>query len=592
MVMIRLIPPLRPSTRLSFHLTTSVVLSAALTIFASGCTGTDPATPSRVDQLPEQRQAERYMVSAAHAEAVNAGLEILRGGGNAVDAAVAVQMVLGFIEAPETGIGGGGFLLMHDAQSGRTQMYDGRETAPAAAREDRFRILGFDHPRGAAIPSGSSVGVPGLVAMLGQAHRDHGRLPWNELLAPAVSLADQGLAMPPRLQQQIESDWSLRLFADTRNYFRAQAKEDEPRLQNPDLANTLRQLADQGPEAFYRGPIAEGLIDRVADARWGAADMTLEDLQSYRAVVRDAVCAPYRQWTLCGSAPPSSGGITVLQILGMLEHYPVGEMAIDDPATVHLLAEASRLAFADRNHYIGDPDFIDIPISGLLDRQYLQQRAQLIDPNRAQITVPPGEPGATARIEGLQPETEPEGSGTSHFSVVDGDGNLVAVTSSNEAPFGSRMLSQGFVLNNQLTDFTFDPMLNGHPHPNAVGPGKRPRSSMSPFIVFDENGEPVLVIGSRGGSRIIGYVTKTLIGVLDWKMDIQDAIGLPNVLERGRGIELEAGTVLEDLVDELESRGHTVRVEPMTSGLHGIEKVEDRWRGGADPRLDGIALGD
>lgn len=592
MVMIRLISPHRTSHLITFNRARNAFASATLAILASGCSGTDPATPSRVDQLPEQRQAERHMVSAAHSEAVSAGLEVLRAGGNAVDAAVAVQMVLGFIEAPETGIGGGGFLLMYDAQTGRTQMYDGREQAPAAAREDRFRILGFDQPRATVIPSGSSVGVPGLVAMLGRAHRDHGRLPWDELLSPAITMAAQGLPMPPRLQQQIESDWSLRVFADTRDYFRAQVKDDAPRLQNPDLADTLRQLADQGPEAFYRGPIAAGLVDRVADARWGEADMTLEDLESYRAVVRDAVCAPYRQWTLCGSAPPSSGGITVLQILGMLEHYPVGQMSIDDPATLHLLAEASRLAFADRNHYIGDPDFVDIPLEGLLDRHYLQQRAQLIDPDRAQATVPPGKPGVTAKIDGMQPETEPEGSGTSHFSVVDGDGNLVAVTSSNEAPFGSRMLSQGFVLNNQLTDFTFDPMLNGHPHPNAVGPGKRPRSSMSPFIVFDGDGEPVLVIGSRGGSRIIGYVTKTLIGVLDWNMDIQDAIALPNVLERGRGVELESGTVLEELVAELESRGHTVRVEPMTSGLHGIERVEGRWRGGADPRLDGMALGD
>lgn len=569
----------------------AIILAGLGLTVLSGCSGSDPATTLRIEQPVEQRLATRHMVSAAHPAAVEAGLDMLRRGGHAVDAAIAVQMVLGFIESPETGIGGGGFLLLHDAEDNHTLVYDGRETAPQAAQADRFTTFGVSHPRALTIPSGSSVGVPGLIAMLGQAHREHGRLTWTELFEPAIALAEQGMPMPPRLRKQIEADWSLRVFADTREYFRAQASESEPTLRNPPLADTLKTLADQGPEAFYQGEIAERLVERVNAARWGKTDMTIADLANYQSIKRNAVCAPYRQWTLCSAGPPSSGGLIVLQALGMLEHFPLADMPPDAPATVHLIAEASRLAFADRNHYVGDPEFVEVPVKQLLDRHYLRQRASLIDPVHAMKIARPGEPGQRAEMHEINPETEPEEQGTSHFSVVDSDGNLVALTSSNEAPFGSRMLTQGFVINNQLSDFTFDPQLNDHPHPNAVGPGKRPRSSMAPFFVFD-NDNVRMVIGSRGGSRIPGYVLKTLIGVLDWKMDIQNAMALPNMVERGLGIELEAGTELEALGPELEQRGHDVRIVPMTSGLHGMERIDETWRGGADPRLDGIALGD
>lgn len=582
--------PISTLPRPKAHLAPCLVSLMAMAL--AGCSASDPGTTQRITQPLEERQAERHMISAAHPAAVEAGLAVLRDGGHAVDAAIAVQMVLSFIETPETGLGGGGFLLLHDAAQGTTRMYDGREAAPRAADADRFRVLGMDQPLGLAIPSGSSVGVPGLVAMLGLAHQDHGRRPWAELLQPAAQLAEQGLPMPPRLRQQIESDWSLRLFADTRRFFREQIGTERPVLRNPELAGTLRQLAEQGPGAFYQGAIAEDIVERVGNARWGKSDLTLEDLASYRPILRDAVCAPYRQWRLCGGAPPSSGGITVLQMLGMLERFPLAEMAPDDPATLHLIAEASRLAFADRNHYIGDPDVIRVPVAELLDPHYLSERASLIDPSRAMSLARPGEPGVRAEITELDPLTEPRGQGTSHFSVVDSEGNLVALTSSNEAPFGSRMLARGMVLNNQLTDFTFDPRLGDGQHPNAVGPGKRPRSSMSPFIVFDAAGEPLMVIGSRGGSRIIGYVLKTLIGVLDWQLDIQDAIALPNIVERGQGIELEENTALAERADALRKMGHEVRVVSMTSGLHGIERTEQGWRGGADPRLDGVARGD
>lgn len=570
------------------------LLILCLIALLGACGGTDPATSAPASQPLTDRQAQHEMVAAAHPAAVDAGLKILRRGGHAVDAAIAVQLVLGFIEAPETGLGGGGYMLVHETGSGQTRVFDGRETAPAAAQPDRFQILGMEMPLALAIPSSSSVGVPGLVAMLAQAHREHGRLPWAELFTPAIELAEQGVPMPTRLQRQIQQDWSLRLFADTREYFRQQAKaKAEPaRLRNPQLARTLRTLASDGPEAFYSGPIGVNLLERLQGARWGASDMTPNDLAAYKVATHPAICRPYRQWQVCGAPPSSSGGITVLQILGMLEHFDLAALRPDEAATWHLLAEASRLAYADRNHYVGDSAYVRVPVDDLLDPAYLRQRASLISADRALAQVHPGQPGVRTEIQehAVVPETDERG--TSHFSVVDADGNLVALTSSNEAPFGSRMLSQGFVLNNQLTDFNFSPVIDGRPHPNAVAGGKRPRSSMAPTMVFDEVGQPRLVIGSRGGSRIIGYVVKTLVGVLDWDMDVQDAIALPNALDRGRGLELEAGTQLESLAPALQALGHDVSVIPMTSGLHGIERVNGVWRGGADPRLDGEARGE
>ena len=564
----------------------------SLLVLLSACSGSDPATAVRTVQPVAERQAAQMMISAAHPLAVEAGLDILRQGGHAVDAAIAVQMVLGLIESPETGIGGGGFLLLHQAGSAQPVVYDGRETAPAAAKPDRFQFLGTSLPLALAIPSGSSVGVPGLVSMLALAHQEHGRLPWATLLAPAIALAESGLPMPLRLQRQIEADWSLRLFADTRQYYRRQASVEPPVLRNPALARTLQQLADQGPQAFYRGPIAQQFVQRTNNARWGADDMRLEDLAGYTALKRDAVCAPYREWTLCGAPPPSSGGISVLQIMGMLEHFDLSALAPGSPASLHLITEASRLAFADRNTYIGDPDFVRVPVDGLLDAEYLRQRAMLIKAEQALTQVHPGEPGKRVERRDIELMPDADERGTSHFSIVDAQGNLLALTSSNEAPFGSRMLSQGFVLNNQLTDFSFDPQLGDLAHPNAVAGGKRPRSSMAPIVVLDAEGEPRLVIGSRGGSRIIGYVVKALVGVLDWNMDVQQAIALPNHLDRGLGLELEAGTALDQQVSALQALGHEVSLVSMTSGLHGIEWVDGQWRGGADPRLDGVALGE
>ena len=532
------------------------------------------------------------MVSAAHPLAVEAGLEVLRRGGSAVDAAVAVQLVLGFVEAPETGIGGGGFLLHFDASSRALQAYDGRETAPAAAGADRFTLLGRPAPRWFAIPSGRAVGVPGLVAMLGLAHQQHGRLPWAELVAPAIQLAEQGVPMPERLRRQSRRDPSLRLYGDIRRHFVAPAGDEQSRLRNPEYAATLRLLAERGPAAFYTGEIAAGLVERAGRRRPWPSDLELVDLAGYAPRERAPVCGPYREWTVCGVPPPSSGGIALLQMLGMLERFPLAELGPDSIEAMHLLVEAQRLAFADRERFIGDPDFVEVPVGALLDSAYLRRRSILIEPRVALDAAPPGEPRSGHAVGSDPPRDAPVAGGTSHFTIVDGDGNVAALTSSIEAPFGSRMMSGGFLLNNQLTDFTFDPHDGDRPHPNAVAPGKRPRSSMAPVIVFDADGEVRLALGARGGPRIIPYVARTLVAVLDWGLGIQEAIVLPNFVHADGRVELERGTLLPARAAEFTARGHRVREAELASGLHGIERTASGWRGGADPRLDGVARGD
>jgi gamma-glutamyltranspeptidase / glutathione hydrolase len=568
------------------------VLALLVLLFCAGCSDSNRSEGvPPYNQKPDGQVAERYMVSAANPHAVEIGLAVLRAGGHAVDAAVAVQMVLGFVEAPETGIGGGGFLLFREGSTGEITVYDGREKAPQGADPDRFQVFGIPMPRWAALVSGQSVGVPGLVAMLHQAHREHGRMPWSELIEPAIILAENGVPMPRRLQEQIARDYSLRLFPATRKTFVRQWRQDEPVMINRQLARTLRILAEGGKEAFYRGPIAAEIM-AAARNRWlWPSDMTPEDLHGYSAEKRQSVCGKYRRWTVCGVPPPSSGGIAVLQVLGILEHFDLRSLEPGSAESIHLIAEASRLAFADRDYYVGDPDFVEVPIQTLLDSSYLAQRAGLIRPERALKEVRPGGTEVGVAIHAVANE-DGKSFNTSHFTIVDSEGNAVALTGSIEAPFGSRIMAGGFLLNNQLTDFTFRPQIDGRDHPNAVAPGKRPRSSMSPVIVLDEAGDIRLVIGSRGGSRIIGYVVKAIIGVLDWELSVQEAIALPNFVHRGVNLEIEKGTELQERVEALEALGHRVRVGVLTSGLHGIERIDAQWRGGADPRLDGVALGD
>lgn len=518
---------------------------------------------------------------------------MLRRGGHAVDAAVAMQMVLTFAELQETGIGGGGFLLLQDASADQAVFFDGRETAPAAATPERFLLAGrWSMPHWAAVISGRSVGVPGLPAMLELAHEEYGRLPWAELIQPAIDLAEAGIPMPQRLLDQLERDPSLSLFPDLRRMVTGPAGEQPPRLRNTALAETLRKLAAGGAQVLYRGEGADNIVRAVGERWFYPGDLSRDDLTDYRPRRRDPVCGNYRRWRICGAPPPSSGGIAVLQVLGMLEPFDLAGLGAGSARAVHLIAEASRLAFADRQQYIGDPDFVDVPVAGLIDGGYLARRAELINPDRARPRAEPGRPPATARRNRAAPVRSDRERGTSHFSVVDGDGNAVALTSSIEAPFGARLAANGYLLNNQLTDFDFQPRRGGAAAANAVAPGKRPRSSMAPTFVYDEDGELVLIVGSRGGSRIIGYVLKTLVGVLDWKLSLQQATALPNFLHRGDSLELEEDSPAAALAPVLRDLGHGVTVRRLDSGLHGMEKTAGGWRGGVDPRMDGAAAGD
>jgi gamma-glutamyltranspeptidase / glutathione hydrolase len=564
----------------------------SLALLVQGCqlqeAGDHPPEPQR----QQVACATRHMVAAADPHAVQAGLDILRRGGNAVDAAVAVQMMLTLVEPAESGIGGGGFLLFRHGLTGEMTFYDGREIAPETANPERFLLpAGIPMPFPAAVVSGRSVGVPGLVAMLHQAHRQHGKLPWPELFAAAINMAEQGIPMPRRLRRQIAGDPSLWLFPDLRRSLISQARSEEQILVNPDLGKSLQSIAQQGPKGFYQGDTAEEIVAAV-NGRWlWKGDMTLQDLQSYKPEVRPVICGKYRRWTICSAPPPSAGGIAVLQILAILEQFAMPELAPDSPEAVHFFAEACRLAYADSHFYIGDPAFVSVPVETLTDKNYLAGRASLIDPL---TTMPAADPGLPVD-DPLRQEVaiaESRSSSTTHFSIVDDAGNAAAVTSSIEVPFGSRLLVGGFLLNSQLTDFSFRPHQDGRPAVNAVAPGKRPRSWMSPTIVLDADGEIRLIIGSRGGAAIVAYVAKTIIGVLDWNLSLQEAIALPNIAVRGTDLLLEEGTVLADLADDLRKMGHRVRLRSLVSGLHGIEKAEPGWRGGADPRLGGAAAGD
>ena len=570
------------------------VLVLWATLVGTGIAGCDrrPATETSSQPRDTSAHATRHMVVAAHPIASDIGREILRAGGSAVDAAIAMQMALAVLEVPETGLGGGGFLLHLDAGSGNMAFFDGRETAPAATQEDRFTLLGQAMPHAVAVVSGRSVGTPGLVAMLAMAHAQHGRLPWPQLLAPAISLADAGVPMPSRLKRQLRADGSLRLFRDIRRNFIQALSADPPLLQQPALAATLRALAEQGPDAFYHGEVAAEIVARAhARGPW-RGDLDAQDLADYRALVRDPVCGHYRQWRICGAPPPSSAGITVLQVLGMLEHFPMAQLDAQPVQAVHLIAEASRLAFADRARWIADPAYVDVPVDALIDRDYLRARAALITTEYTMRDAPAGDPRRAEPRGGSVADTADRSAGTSHFTVVDDQGNVAALTSSIEAPFGSRMQAAGFLLNNQLTDFTFTDRASDYPEPNLPEAGKRPRSSMSPLLVFDADDNLVLALGARGGSRIIGHVTRVLIATLDWQQPLTEAVAAGNFLHRGQDLEIERGSGLLVHRAELRALGHRVRVRQMPSGLHAIQRHGDGWQGVADPRLDGAALGD
>ena len=545
--------------------------------------------------VKSQAVANRHMIVTANPYASRAGLEVLRSGGTAVDAAIAAQLVLNVVEPQSSGIGGGGFLVHFASKEGAIEAFDGRETAPQAINPKVF-LDATGKPRkffDAAV-GGASVGVPGLLAMLHTAHQKHGALPWKDLFAPAIQLAQDGFPVSPRLHQLIAADKYLKTFETPRRYFYQPNGEAWPVghiLKNPELAKTLGTIAEKGTQAFYSGPLAQKISQTVKTASRNPGTLSTGDFEGYRAKVRAPVCAPYRVWLVCGMPAPSSGGITTLQTLGLLEHTPFVDAAPFSAAAAHWFSEAGRLAFADRNTYLADPDFIPVPQAGLLDPTYLKQRAKLIAPDRSLGRAEPGLPSMVSEIR-LAPDDSSFGFSTTHLSIIDDKGNAVSMTTSIENAFGSRLMVGGFLLNNQLTDFSFLPEKDGAPVANAVEPGKRPRSSMAPTLVFDGTGNPVLAIGSPGGSRIIGYVAQALVALLDWKTDIQTAVAAGHFQSRNGATELEKGTNAEGLKADLEARGHKVAIKTMTSGLHAIQATPNGLYGGADPRREGLALGD
>ncbi len=574
----------------------SPVLAVAVSLLLAGPAAAAPPPGTRPEGAAAREEkravvAARFLVAAANPLAVDAGVEILRAGGNALDAAIAVQMVLGLVEPQSSGIGGGAFLLHWSGAGKRVRSYDGRETAPAAARAERFldssgKPLEFRD----AVASGRSVGVPGVVRMLEFAHRRHGRLAWAKLFGPAIRLAEAGFPLSPRLNRLLERESALRNDPSARAlYYRDdRAKPVGERIVNAEYAATLRAIARRGAEALYSGAIAQDIV-RAVRAHPTPGDLEAHDLARYVAREREPVCGNYRSYRVCGMGPPSAGGVAVLQILGILERTPFGRAAPNSADAAHYFAEAGRLAYADRARYIADPAFVPQPVAGLIDRAYLERRARLIG-EHSMGRAAPGVPSAAPLALGAGSETEH--AGTSHISIVDGRGDAVAMTTTIEDAFGSRIMVRGFLLNNQLTDFAFEPLRDGRAVANRVAPGKRPRSSMAPTLVFDAGGKLRLVAGSPGGSAIINYVAKALVATLDWGLDAQAAASLPNFGSRNGPTEIERGTLYELLAPDLRARGHEIRLHDLASGLHLIERAPGGWRGGADPRREGMARGE
>jgi gamma-glutamyltranspeptidase / glutathione hydrolase len=571
----------------SIHIRAAILISrrACLAVLA-GCVLAVAAGPVRAAPA----KAARQMVVAANPLAADTGREILRAGGSAIDAAIATALVLNLVEPQSSGIGGGAFLLHFDGKTGDIAAYDGRETAPAAATPALFlRPDGAPMGFWEAVVGGRSVGVPGLLRMFELAHRAHGRLPWAKLFEPAIRLAEDGFVVSPRLHALIAEDKYLKTSPATAAYFHDASGAPlavGTIRRNPAFAETLRRIARYGADAFYTGPIAEAIVAAVRGAAANPGELSVADLAGYQAKQRQVLCGPYRTWRVCGMPPPTSGGVAVLQILGILQGFDLSSLAPESPAAWHLIAEASRLAFADRNQFLADTDFVPVPVDDLLDTAYLARRGGLISPDTSLGKAAPGLPLQN----GAMPVQQAPPS-TSHLVVVDAAGNAVSMTASIESAFGSRLMAAGFMLNNELTDFSFRPEAEGRPVANRFQAGKRPRSSMAPTMVLDGNGRLVLAIGSPGGSRIIGYVVKAVIGALDWGLDMQAAIDLPNVVNRNGVTDVEDSAPAA-LVDGLAARGQEIKVGPLNSGLHGIAVTADGLTGGADPRREGVALGD
>ncbi|MBA4501663.1 gamma-glutamyltransferase [Marinobacterium sp. 3-1745] len=545
-------------------------------------------------QRTESVTADHALVVSAHPLATRAGMYLLDNNGSALDAAIAIQAMLTLVEPQSSGIGGGAFLLYWDAQQQQLFAYDGRETAPAAATPDLFLNQdGSPIPWQQALVGGRSVGTPGVLRMLELAHQRHGRQPWREAFAPAIQQADVGFDVTPRLHQLIASDINpgLKQTPATRQYFFTEDGQPLPvgtRLRNPALAHSLRLIAQQGADALYTGPLADQIIAAVQTADTNPGRLQHGDLAGYQARERTPLCRPYRTYHVCGFPPPSSGGVTLLQILGLMNTQAITLDQVPDAAFSHLLTQASRLAYADRNRYVADSDFVDVPVKPLLAPSYLHQRALHINPERDMGQAKAGRPVPLIRSD----DQAPERPSTSHFVIRDAQGNMVSMTSSIEMAFGSTLMVGGFLLNNQLTDFSFVPEQNGRPVANRIAPGKRPRSSMAPLIILDQDHTPVAALGSPGGSRIINYVAQSLLLMLHTELSLQEILQQGHVSNRNGITELEAGTTAEQLAPTLQALGHKIDIRELNSGIHALRLRQDgRWEAGVDPRREGEAQG-
>ena len=542
-------------------------------------------------------KSKSWMVSAANPYATKVGAKIIEDGGNAIDATVAIQLILGLVEPQSSGLGGGAFLVYWDATKSALTTFDGRETAPAVVDGNLF--LGSDGKPMQffdAVVGGRSVGTPGTLKLLKTVHEKYGKLPWKDVLQPAIELAKSGFEVSARLNALItRSARHLYRFETTRNYFLSE--EGVPLfagtiLKNPAYAQTLEAIASGGIDVFYKGEIAQDIITTINNAPGNPGFLSMQDLANYNVVERKPVCAAYRGFDVCGMGPPSSGALTVGQILKLVEPHDLGELGPSSADAWRIIGDASRLAFADRGRYMADADFVKMP-KGLLNANYMAERSKLISNTSEAIPkkqIKPGNPPSDHASINFADDASMELPSTSHFSIVDREGNVVSITTTIENGFGSRLMVRGFLLNNELTDFSFVPERGGYAVANRVEGGKRPRSSMSPTIIM-KNSKPVVALGSPGGSRIIGYVAKTVIALIDWGMNIQQAIELPHLVNRFGTYDLEKGTGAEKLQSQLEAMGYKTKLRNLNSGLHAIVIKQNALEGGADPRREGIVIG-
>ncbi|MET0544688.1 MAG: gamma-glutamyltransferase family protein [Caulobacterales bacterium] len=573
----------------------------AFVLTLSACAYSAFKEPAVTDAPRAWRLKGHAMVAAADPRAVDAGLEILRAGGSAVDAAIATELVLGLVEPQSSGLGGGGFMMSYDFESKALDLFDGRETAPGGASAAMFvgedgKPLDF----ASAAHSGLSVGSPGLVPMFWMAHQQEGKLPWAKLFEPAIKLAEDGFAVSPRLTMLLDTSKKrgrLALFEPAKSYFydaKGNARQPGYILKNLAYAATLRAIADQGPKALQEGSIAARIVKTVQDDK-RPGTLALSDLRDYKPVKRTPLCLEYRAYNVC-STPPPGGGIGVLSALGMLAHQPKIAGGVNDPNALGLFIDSSRLAYADRDYYVADPEAVSVPSKGLLNPQYLKVRAKLVQVGKKLAAAGPGDPSKFSGEQSLfgkwAGDKTDEVPGTTHLSIVDENGDAVALTATVEAAFGNQRMTDGFVLNNQLTDFATAPSLDGRPFANAPAPFKRPRSSMAPTIIFDKSGEFYAATGSPGGNAIIAYTLKTIVGMIDWGLTPQEAVALPNIIARQGAVRIELAKTAPQAVDDLKKRGYAIAdFAGETSGLHIVRAGPTGLEGGADPRREGAAKG-